>query len=38
MHINPVHKLLGCGGTGGVCEFWDPRSKKAAARITTGAR
>lgn len=27
MHINPVHQLLGCAGEGGICEFWDPRSR-----------
>eukprot|EP01032_Pedospumella_encystans_P033047 gene33047-37335_t len=34
MHQNPMHQLLAFGGTGGVCEFWDPRTRKAVSRIT----
>ena len=37
MHQNPMHNLLACGGTGGICEFWDPRSRKAVSRITASA-
>eukprot|EP01031_Cornospumella_fuschlensis_P041282 gene41282-50384_t len=34
MHINPVHGLLGLAGDGGVCEFWDPRSKNPVSHLT----
>lgn len=33
VNINPAHQLLACGGDGGVCEFWDPRARTAAAKI-----
>ena len=33
IHVNPVHSLLGCGGEGLVCEFWDPRSRKAVSSL-----
>ena len=33
LHINPVHNLLGCGGETAACEFWDPRSRKAVAKL-----
>jgi len=38
LHQNPVHQLLACGGEGGICEFWDPRSRKPVARIQVPAR
>ena len=33
MSLNPIHELLACGGESPVCEFWDTRSKKLAARL-----
>jgi ribosome biogenesis protein ENP2 len=34
MHINPTHRLLGCGLDGGICEFWDMRSRTCANKLT----
>jgi ribosome biogenesis protein ENP2 len=34
--INPVHRLLACGGEGGVAEFWDARSKKTVSQQYVG--
>jgi ribosome biogenesis protein ENP2 len=33
LHINPTHRLLGCGLDGGVCEFWDMRSRTCASKL-----
>lgn len=33
LHINPVNQLLGCGGEQALCEFWDPRTRKAITKL-----
>jgi ribosome biogenesis protein ENP2 len=33
MHVNPLHKLLGCAGEDGVVECWDTRAKKSTGRL-----
>eukprot|EP00596_Hydrurales_sp_CCMP1899_P003682 CAMPEP_0119045056 /NCGR_PEP_ID=MMETSP1177-20130426/36632_1 /TAXON_ID=2985 /ORGANISM="Ochromonas sp, Strain CCMP1899" /LENGTH=785 /DNA_ID=CAMNT_0007016149 /DNA_START=1 /DNA_END=2358 /DNA_ORIENTATION=+ len=33
VHMNPTHQFLGCGGETAACEFWDPRSRKAIAKL-----
>lgn len=33
IHVNPVHSLICCGGEGLLCEFWDPRSRKAVSKV-----
>ena len=33
VEINPVHQLTALGGEGGVCEFWDPRARKAVSLL-----
>eukprot|EP01041_Mallomonas_annulata_P009529 gene9529-19816_t len=31
--INPVHQLISCGGESSICEFWDPRARKAVSKL-----
>jgi ribosome biogenesis protein ENP2 len=33
MHMNPVHKLLACGGESTVCEFWDIRVRQPVSTL-----
>ena len=33
LSLNPVHRLLACGGENAACEFWDARARKAVAKI-----
>mmetsp|Transcript_34146 Transcript_34146/g.73798 ORF Transcript_34146/g.73798 Transcript_34146/m.73798 type:complete len:689 (-) Transcript_34146:8-2074(-) len=35
MHQSANHQLLAFGGEGGICDFWDPRTRKAVSRMNT---